>query len=57
MKKIYVNNSCNGKGCSIRHLVLPNDIKPKSIYLEVHGKRNDIQTVLYSPGILLRKVA
>jgi hypothetical protein len=50
-------NSCNGKGCDIRHIVLPTDGSVKPIRMEVRRKRDDIQKVLSVPYLSLDKVA
>ena len=59
MKKVNrydFRNNCGGKrGCSVNY-VLPTDIKPKSILMEVHGIRNDIKKILPTSYLLLDKV-
>jgi hypothetical protein len=55
MKKNDIRNSCGGKGCSVRGIVLPNDSKPKPICMEVHGVRNDIAKVSSVSNLSLGK--
>jgi len=52
-----IKNSCNGKGCSIRVITLPNDSRAKPVLSKVYGARNDIQKILPIPCLLLGKVA
>ena len=50
-----IKNSCNGKGCSIRIINLPNDGRVVTVLSKMHGYGNAIPEILPMVNLSLGK--